>query len=61
MSFKNIPILLFMFLVLSIHAVAQPGGGDPPDPEVPITGIEVLLAVGGIFGVRKIINSRKRK
>ena len=29
-------------------------GGEPCDPDVPITGIEWLLVAGGLFGARKI-------
>jgi len=55
-------ILSFIALLfLTISAVeAQPGGGGPGDPDVPITGIEILLAAGGVLGMRKLINSRKK-
>ncbi len=34
-------------------------GGDPDNP-VPITGIEVLLGMGAIFGAKKLNDFRKR-
>ncbi|HLZ17224.1 MAG TPA: hypothetical protein VKQ08_09295 [Cyclobacteriaceae bacterium] len=37
--------------------MAQPG--PPPDPDVPITGLEVLIAGGAAYGFRKLINRRK--
>jgi hypothetical protein len=42
-----------------IGVIAQPG--DPiNDPDVPITGIEILLAIGGILGLRKFITSKQK-
>ncbi len=62
MKFK----FIFSFAVLSFLALfaanAQPGGGGPGgggDPDVPITGIEILLAAGGVLGMRKLINRKK--
>ncbi len=49
--------LSFPFVVLS-----QPSGGGPGEPpDVPITGIEILIAAGGALGIRKLIQSRKQK
>ena len=53
-----------VLLFLALHvAKAQPGGGGPGgggDPDVPITGIEILIAIGGVLGMRKLINSKKK-
>ncbi|MDN4166645.1 hypothetical protein QWY31_14135 [Cytophagales bacterium LB-30] len=54
--------LIFMFGV-SI-GFAQPGSGDPgggsdPDNPVPITGIEILLGLGGAYGAKKLMDKRK--
>jgi hypothetical protein len=38
---------------------SNPGGGGKPG--VPISGIEILLTLGGIAGIKKIIDSRRRK
>lgn len=37
---------------------AQPGnpGGDP---DVPITGIEILVALGGFLGIKKFVDRKK--
>ncbi len=51
-------ILLILVLSLPLVVLAQPG--DPGgDPDVPITGIEILLAMGGFLGLRKLMNSKK--
>jgi len=51
-------ILLILVLCLPLVVLAQPG--DPGgDPDVPITGIEILLAMGGFLGLRKFMNSKK--
>jgi len=53
-----------VLLFLALHvANAQPGGGGPGgggDPDVPITGIGILLAAGGVLGMRKLIQSKKK-
>ncbi len=52
-------ILLIVVLCLPIVLIAQPG--DPGgDPDVPITGIEILLAMGGFLGLKKLYASRKK-
>lgn len=51
---------LIVFLFLAICTVdAQPG--PPGDPDVPITGVEILLVAGGALGLRKIISSKKKQ
>ena len=56
------PLLIVIFLFLPGLLLAQPG--DPGgDPDVPITGIEILLALGGALGIKRILglnrNSKK--
>ena len=55
-------VLLGLLLSLTSYLNAQPGGdpGGGGNP-TPITGIEILLALGGIFGVKKIIGVRRKK
>ncbi len=57
---KTTHALTFVLLLISSSLWAQPS--DPSgDPDVPITGIEILLAVGGALGIRKLINKRKKR
>jgi hypothetical protein len=54
--------LLILFLILlPLLGVCQPG--DPGgDPDVPITGIEILLGGGVLLGVKRILSQmRSRK
>ena len=51
--------LLFLLILSCSVAFAQPG--DPGgDPDVPITGIEVLLALGGALGVKRLLGFNKK-
>ncbi len=51
--------LIFFLLLFSVTLWAQPG--DPAgDPDVPITGIEWLLAAGAALGIKRFLNSRKK-
>jgi hypothetical protein len=59
--FIHLVCMVFMCISLSTinSAFGQPG--DPGgDPDVPITGIEVLLAIGGLFGVSRFLKNRKK-
>jgi hypothetical protein len=55
--------ILTIILISSWSAIAQPTGGGPGGggPPVPISGIEILIAVGGLIGLKKIFDSRKSK
>ena len=50
--------MVLMFCSICQVTFAQPG--DPTEP-VPITGIEILLALGGLLGIKKIIDARRTK
>lgn len=55
--------LIFCFIAIFFFAtgglLAQPG--DPGgDPDVPITGIEILLGLGGVLGVKRILGLNKK-
>jgi len=59
---KNGRVLLLLILFFStINLWAQPGdpggGGNP----TPITGIEILLGVGGLLGMRHLYSKRRSK
>jgi hypothetical protein len=65
--FKGIYCGFIVSMFLSIACFAQPPaettppGGDPPDPRVPISGIEWLLIGGGLLGARKAYAAFKKK
>jgi len=58
LSIIAITILCFV----SFFCAAQPGGGgDPGGGEpVPITGIEILLALGGLLGVKRLLGLNQK-
>jgi hypothetical protein len=61
MNFRTFFIVIFLLLPGLLFAQpGDPGGGDP---DVPITGIEILLALGGVLGIKRILglnrNSKK--
>lgn len=62
---KTRALITFIFIILSSIAWAQPGdpcpGGPPCDPDVPITGIEWLLAAGAALGIKRFLSSGKNK
>lgn len=63
-SVYRIVVFIGFSLLTALIASAQPGdpcpGGPPCDPDVPITGIELLIAMGGFLGLRKLfMNNRK--
>lgn len=53
--------LVFALIFFCFTVYAQPGdpGGDPDN--VPITGIEILIATGALFGVKKLLGKSKNK
>lgn len=48
-------------MICSFMSLAQPGGdpGGGGNPTVPISGIEILLGVGGLYGARKFLQKKK--
>ena len=53
---------IFLCLALCVLAltVANAQPGDPANaPDIPITGIEILIALGGILGIKKLIARKK--
>lgn len=57
-------IAAIIIWIVSAPCFGQPGGGGPgggaPPPDVPISGIEILIGLGGLLGARKLFNSRKK-
>jgi hypothetical protein len=58
---KRFVVALIIVMSCSLGvAFAQPG--DPGgDPDVPITGIEILIGAGGALGLKKAWENRKKK
>ena len=48
------------FCCISAYCLAQPTTGDPGGNATPITGVEILLGLGALFGVKKIFTFNKR-
>lgn len=53
-------IIFLLFCCSSFVVGAQPPGPPPANP-VPISGIELLVGAGVIFGVKRIADMRKSK
>ena len=54
-------VLVILFFVISLSVLGQPGN-PPPPPEVPIDGaIGLLIALGAIFGMKKVYDFNKKK
>ncbi len=54
--------LVIFFIFSSVLLFAQPGGGGPGgggDPDVPLGGIELLIAAGALFGAKKALGKKK--
>lgn len=59
MKLYRIVGLILIFLALITVAHAQPG--DPGgNPDVPITGVEILVVAGSILGIKRFLSNRKR-
>ncbi len=52
-------VFLLCFLLYSGVTFSQPGNSNPPD--APITGIEYLLGLGALLGIKKIMKSVSKK
>ena len=53
-------LVLLVLLMFSPEIFAQPG--DPGgDPDVPLGGIELLIAAGAMFGAKKWLDRIKNK
>ncbi len=56
--------LVVLLVFISSLLAAQPGGGGPGgggDPDVPLGGIELLIAAGALFGAKKALDKKKAK
>ena len=50
---------VFLLSMLSQVLSAQPPSDPSAAPDVPITGIEVLLGIGGAYGVKRFLRRKK--
>lgn len=63
---KLVPLLrilmLAVFLSVCHNSFGQPEAPpeEPPIPDVPITGIEILIGLGGLLGAKKYYDLRKK-
>jgi len=60
-SVYRIVIFLGLSLLTVLITNAQPGDPANGDPDVPISGIEILLAVGGFLGIKKLLAGSKKE
>jgi len=57
LKFLALLVVLIIFFIPILHA--QPG--DPGgDPDVPLGGIELLIAAGALFGAKKWFDKSKK-
>lgn len=57
--FKKFVLVVILLILISPVIFAQPG--DPGgDPDVPLGGIEILLALGALFGAKKWLDRSKK-
>ena len=53
--------LFILFMASPLNVFGQPGDPTPDPDTVPITGIEILIGLGGLMGVKKIRDLTKKK
>lgn len=56
--FKTLFLCVALILCIAFSVGAQPSNPST-DPDMPITGIEILLALGGFLGVKKFLSKKK--
>lgn len=60
---KSLLFMTFIVVASALAVNAQPGsnpnGGRAPGV-TPISGIEILIGLGGLLGAKKLFNSRKK-
>lgn len=61
---KKVKLAILFLVLFAITAYAQPTGGGPGgggDPDVPLGGIELLIAAGAAFGAKKWFDKHRKK
>jgi hypothetical protein len=56
-------LFILCFSITSFSAISQPGppgdpGGGSGNPTVPITGIEILVGIGGLLGASRFLKNK---
>jgi len=54
-------LILILVTIIGLPIIGYGQPGPPPDPDVPITGIEILLAGGALLGLKKLMGKSKQK
>jgi len=55
-------LMITIVLAIGIQmSFAQPPGDPGGNPDVPITGIEYLIGLGALLGIKKIMKSYSKK
>ncbi len=54
-------LLGLILFAMQVVVLAQPSNPSAPPPDVPITGIEILIGAGALLGARKIARARNKK
>lgn len=58
----NLRTMFIVILLMGSFTMVFAQPGDPGgDPDVPITGIEILLGIGGLYGAKKALDRRPRR
>ena len=61
---KKFKLAFVFFVLMATAAIAQPPTGGGPggggDPDVPLGGIELLIAAGALFGAKKWLDRSKK-
>jgi len=54
--------LTIFFIFIAFYGYSQPGNpGGGGTPDVPITGIEYLMGLGALLGIKKVMKSFSKK
>ena len=56
MKFYFVLLIPFIWPILAAAQPGDPGG----NPDVPITGIEVLLGIGGALGIKRMLKKKNK-
>ena len=52
-------VVIILLLLMALPVLAQPGDPNTDPDAVPLTGIELLIGAGALWGAKKIYNRNK--